>query len=71
MGGEKTNQKSSKDRKRGTRKLFYGAIGLLLAGLMLVGIGAVYGWPLLMLVGVAAFLGAGVVQLIWLVRVIG
>lgn len=61
----------SGDKKPGTRKLFYGSIGLLLAGLLLVAIGAINGWPLLMLVGIVGFLGAGVVQLIWLVRRVG
>ena len=58
-------------RKPGTRKLFYGSIGLLLAGLLLVAIGAVYSWPLLMLAGFLGFLGAGIMQLIWLVRKVG
>lgn len=61
----------STDKKPGTRKLFYGSIGLLLAGLLLLAIGAIYNWPLLMLIGVVGFLGAGFVQLNWLLRKIG
>lgn len=57
-------------KKVGTRRLFYGALGLLLAGLLLA-IGALNGLPLLMVVGGAGMLGAGALQMAWLVRKIG
>jgi hypothetical protein len=68
MCANKTDQGTPGDKKTGTRKLFYGSIGLLLGGLLILAIGAIYGLPLVMLVGTAGFLGGGVVQLIWLVR---
>ena len=71
MSGNKTGVESPAQKKPGTRKLFYGAIGLLLVGLLLVAIGAIISLPLLMLVGVAGMLGAGAVQMAWLVRKIG
>jgi hypothetical protein len=61
----------SEDRKPGTRKLFYGSIGLVLGGLLLLAIGAIYSWTLLVLLGVVCFFGAGLVQLNWLLRKIG
>ena len=70
MDGNKTGSESSAE-KAGTRKLFYGAIGLFLAGLLLLAIGAINDLPLLVLVGVAGMLSAGVLQVIWLVRRIG
>lgn len=71
MNGDKTGSESSAEKKAGTRKLFYGAIGLLLAGLLLLAIGAINGLPLLVFIGVAGMLGAGALQLAWLVRKIG
>ena len=71
MAGNKTGSESSAEKKAGTRKLFYGAIGLLLVGLLLLAIGALNGLPLLMGVGVAGMLGAGALQVTWLVRKIG
>ncbi len=70
MDRNKTGPESSAE-KGGTRKLFYGAIGLLLAGLLLLTIGAINGLPLLVFIGVAGMLGAGALQLAWLVRKIG
>jgi hypothetical protein len=70
MSGIKSEQERS-TKKAGTRKLFYGALGLLLAGLLLVATGALSSSALLMLAGLMGFLGAGVVQLIWLVRRVG
>ena len=70
MGGNNAGSESSA-KKAGTRKLFYGAIGLLLAGLLLLAIGAIKDLPLLMVVGVAGMLSAGALQLAWLVRKIG
>jgi hypothetical protein len=71
MSGNKAGVEPSAEKKPGTRKLFYGAIGLLLVGLLLVAIGAINNLPLLMLVGVAGILGAGALQLAWLVRKLG
>jgi hypothetical protein len=71
MSGNRTGSESSTEKRAGTRKLFYGAIGLLLAGLMLFGAGALSNSQLLMIVGVAGMLGAGALQLAWLVRKIG
>ena len=71
MSGNRAGPESSAGKKGGTRKLFYGAIGLLLVGLLLVGIGAVSDLPLLMVVGGAGMLGAGALQLAWLVRRFG
>ena len=71
MSGSKAGSKSSAEKEPGTRKLFYGAIGLLLVGLLLLAIGAINDWPLLVFVGVAGMLGAGALQLAWLVLRIG
>ena len=71
MSGNKAGAESPAEKKPGTRKLFYGATGLLLVGLLLVAIGAIYSLPLLMLVGVAGILGAGALQLAWLVLKLG
>ena len=71
MGKNETGIESSRDKKASARKLFYGAIGLLLVGLLLLAIGAINDLPLLVFVGVAGMLGAGALQLIWLVRKIG
>ena len=71
MDGSKTGSESSAEKKTGTRKLFYGAIGLLLAGLLLLAIGALNDLPLLVGVGIAGMLGAGALQMAWLVRKIG
>ena len=71
MAGNKTGSESSGGKRAGTRKLFYGALGLLLAGLLLLAIGAINDLPLLMGVGVAGMLGAGALQMAWLVRKIG
>ena len=71
MGENKTGSELSAEKKAGTRKLFYGAIGLLLVGLLLLAIGAINDLPLLVLAGVAGMLGAGALQMAWLVRKIG
>ena len=68
MSANKTGSEPSTGKKPGTRKLFYGAIGLLLIGLVLLGAGALMDLPLLMVVGGAGMLGAGALQLAWLVR---
>ena len=39
------------DKKPGTRKYFYGAIGLLLTGLLVLAVGAVYSVPLIVGLG--------------------
>lgn len=75
-GGEKTrgtmngsmSENEGPTRKRpSTRKLFYGAVGLLLAGLLLLTIGVFYSWAALVLMGVVGLLGAASVFLAWLV----
>ena len=71
MGENWSEAESSPNRKARTRKLFYGAIGLLLVGLLLLAIGAINDLLLLVLVGVAGMLGAGALQMAWLVRKIG
>ena len=68
MGKKETRVETSRDKKASTRKLFYGAIGLLLVGLLLLAIGAINGLPLLVFIGVAGMLGGGALQLAWLVR---
>lgn len=71
MSGNEAGPESSSGGKPGTRKLFYGAIALLLIGLVLFGAGALKDLPLLMVVGGAGMLGAGALQLAWLVRKLG
>ena len=71
MSGNRAGPESSPDKEPGTRKLFYGAIALLLTGLVLFGAGALRDLPLLMVVGGAGMLGAGALQLAWLVRKLG
>ncbi|NIV30418.1 MAG: DUF3040 domain-containing protein [Anaerolineae bacterium] len=71
MSGNEVGPESPSERKPDTRKLFYGAIALLLIGLVLFGVGALRDLPLLMVVGVAGMLGAGALQLAWLVCKIG
>ena len=70
MNGNKAGVESTAE-KAGTRKLFYGAIGLLLAGLLLLAIGALYSLPVLAGIGILGWLGAGLVFLKWLLQRIG
>lgn len=71
MSTEKTNQESLADGKPSTRKYFYGAIGLLLAGLLVLAVGAIYSLPLIVGLGLLGWLGAGLVFLRWLQHRIG
>lgn len=71
MSGDSIKQGSSGNKKLGTRKYFYGSIGLLLAGLLLLAVGAIYSSPVLMGIGFLGWVGAGLVFLRWLLHRIG
>jgi hypothetical protein len=71
MSGDRTKQEASAGKKPGTRKFFYGSIGLILAGLLLLAIGAVYSLPVVVGIGILGWLGAGLLQLAWLQRKVG
>lgn len=71
MSGDSIKQGSRAEVKPGTRKYFYGAIGLLLAGLLLLAVGAIYSVPALVGIGFLGWVGAGLVFLRWLLHRIG
>lgn len=71
MSGDSIKQGSRAEVRPGTRKYFYGAIGLLLAGLLVLAMGAIYTVPLIVGLGLLGWLGAGLVFLRWLQHKIG
>jgi hypothetical protein len=71
MSGDRIEQEPLAEVKPGTRKYFYGSIGLLLAGLLLLAVGAIYSSPGLVGIGLLGWVGAGFVFLRWLLHKIG
>jgi len=68
MSRDRIEQESLANKKPSTRKLFYGSIGLLLAGLLLLAVGAIYSSPVLVWIGLLGWVGAGFVRLWWLLH---
>jgi hypothetical protein len=71
MSGNESRQESVTGKQPGTRKYFYGSVGLLLVGLLVLAAGAVYGQPLVAVVGLLCWLMAGAVRYSWARRKYG
>ena len=71
MSRGRVKQEASVEKTPSARAFFYGSIGLLLAGVLLLAIGAFYSLPALVWMGLFGWLGAGVTFLSWLQRKVG